>query len=133
MHTYLEIKPGPTYAVTLPTSSAYSVVPLSGSSSPVTQGGSFSFTVAISDGYHKGDDFAVKANDSVLTADGNGIYTISNITQTQNITVEGVVKNDAKDGSSPQTNDPSTPIIFVILALVAACVAGTTIYRQKHS
>ena len=81
-----------TYTVTYPTGTGYTVTAQDGSSSPVTHGGSYSFTVTIADGYQKGDGFAVKANGASLTANDSGVYTISNITQAQTITVVGVVE-----------------------------------------
>jgi len=66
---------------------------------PVTDGGSYSFTVEINPGYEKTAAFTVKAGNmaddaatySTLTPDGDGIYTITNITADQKIVVEGVV------------------------------------------
>ncbi len=81
-----------TYTVTLPTGTGYTATAQGESTSPVVSGGNYSFTVTISDGYHKDDDFAVKANGTVLTPTGN-VYTINNITTNQNVTVEGVDQN----------------------------------------
>lgn len=78
-----------TYTVTLPTGTGYTATSVEGSSSPVDEGGSYSFTVTISDGYRKGSGFAVKTNDTLLT-EQDGKYTISNINENQNVTVEGV-------------------------------------------
>ena len=79
-----------TYTVTLPTNqTGYTVTANNGSISPVSHGGSYTFTVSIADGYEAGTGFAVKANGATLTASG-GMYTISNITANQTITVEGV-------------------------------------------
>ena len=100
-----------TYAVTLPTGTGYTVTAQDGSSSPVTHGGSYRFTVAIADGYHKGDDFAVKANGVPLTADGGGVYTISNITQAQTVTVEGVEQDIPVPTPSP-TPPPSADTVY---------------------
>lgn len=58
----------------------------------VEHGGSFSFKVTIKDGYYKTDGFVVKANDTKPTMN-RGIYTISNITENQTVTVEGVEKD----------------------------------------
>ncbi|MBR5536363.1 MAG: S-layer homology domain-containing protein [Clostridia bacterium] len=81
----------PSYIVTLPSGSGYTVTAAEGSTSPVTEGGSYRFTVTIADGYEDGADFAVKANDVVLTA-VDGVYTIENITADQTIAVVGVVE-----------------------------------------
>lgn len=58
----------------------------------VEHGGSFSFKVTIQDGYYKTDGFVVKANDTEPSMN-RGIYTISNITENQTVTVEGVEKD----------------------------------------
>lgn len=79
--------------VALPESQAgYSAAAEEGSESPVEEGKSYRFKVNIAEGYTKGADFAVKANGTVLEADENGVYTISNITAHQTVTVEGVQK-----------------------------------------
>ena len=86
-----------TYAVTLPAeTTGYTVVAAEGSVSPVVEGGSYSFTVTIADGYEAGEDFAVKANDVVLTA-ADGVYTIESITADQIVTVEGVAEKVAEE------------------------------------
>ena len=79
----------PTYTVSLTSGTGYTIAPTSGSTSPVTSGGSYSFTVTILDGYKKGSNFAVKTNGASLTASGD-TYTILNITSNQTVTVEGV-------------------------------------------
>ena len=100
-----------TYAVTLPAGTGYTITAQGGSSSPMTHGGSYSFTVAITDGYQKGNDFAVKANGVSLAANGSGVYTISNVTQAQTVTVEGVEQDAAAPTPSPTAdavyNDPN--------------------------
>ena len=79
-----------TYTVTYHPGTGYTVTAQSGSTSPVAHGGSYSFTVAIADGFREGNGFAVKANGVPLTKNGSGVYTISDITQAQTVTVEGV-------------------------------------------
>lgn len=81
------------YTVTLPENpEGYTITPTEGSASPVDEGGSFSFTVTVNDGYQGTP--VVKANDTELTAE-NGIYTIANISADQTVTVEGIaVKNN---------------------------------------
>ena len=128
-----------TYTVTLPTGTGYSAAAQGGSSSPVTNGGSFSFTVTISGGYKKGSDFAVKANGTALTANGSGVYTISDITQNQTVIVEGVMQDTPApdkpidEMESPQTSDSSNPLLFALLALAAVCGVGATVYRNKRT
>nr|MCR4712676.1 hypothetical protein [Clostridia bacterium] len=82
------------YAVELPAGTGYSSRAVGESVSPVTSRGSFSFAVDIAEGYKKGQNFAVKANGTLLSADENGTYTISNIKADQQITVEDVVTSD---------------------------------------
>jgi|GEM_PF-2002017 len=80
-----------TYGVTLTSGTGYSLKPQSGSTSTVTHGGSYSFTLALNDGYTQSTP-TVKVNGSTLTA-VSGVYTISNITQAKTVTVEGVDLN----------------------------------------
>ncbi len=77
--------------VSLPTSSAFLMQATSDSLSPVFGGGSYRFTFSLAQGYSKSKSFAVKANGSTLTPDSSGIYTLSNITANQTVSVEGVV------------------------------------------
>lgn len=76
-----------TYTVTLTEGVGYTIAAAEGSSSPVTEGGSFSFTVTVNNGYEGTP--VVKANDTELTAE-NGVYTIANISTDQVVTVEGI-------------------------------------------
>lgn len=74
---------------------------------PIAHGGSYSFTVEIMPGYEKTAEFAVKAGNreddesllTVLTPDGDGVYTITNITSDKMIQVVGVYpgKPDSAD------------------------------------
>ena len=79
------------YTVTLSEGVGYTIAAADGSSSPVTEGGRFSFTVTVNNGYEGTP--VVKANDTELTAE-NGIYTIANITADQTVTVEGITIKD---------------------------------------
>ena len=83
------------YTVTLPTDSGYTIIE-EGSTSPVAEGGSYSFTLEITEGYYKTNAFAVKANGTELKETG-GVYTISDIRANQTVTVEGV----AQDNTAP--------------------------------
>jgi uncharacterized repeat protein (TIGR02543 family) len=75
------------YIVTLPEYPVgYVIAPRAGSSSPVAHGGSYSFTLTLSDEFTNGM-IVVRANGKALTA-VNGVYTISNITSDQAVTVE---------------------------------------------
>ncbi len=84
------------YTVTLPTGDGYTATAASGSASPVAEGGSYSFTLKIAEGYYKTTAFAVKANGTELKETG-GVYTISDIRANQTVTVEGV----AQDNTAP--------------------------------
>lgn len=81
-----------TYTVTLPEGEGYIAKARIGSSSPVAEGGYYSFTVTIGSGYEAKDNFKVKANGIELFAEAGSAYTyaISNIKSDQVITVEGV-------------------------------------------
>ncbi len=93
--------PAPTtYTVTLNNGTGYTLSAASGSASPVTAGGSYSFSVNVQNGYVRGSGFTVKANDTVL-ANNNGVYTISNINANQNVTVSGVVASTNQNTYTP--------------------------------
>ena len=81
----------PTYTVTLPTVTGATVVPTGGSTSPVNHGGSYSFTVTLDATYNQ-SNIIVKTNDTPIIP-VSGIYTISNITANQIITIEGLQIN----------------------------------------
>lgn len=84
------VEPEPeTYEVTLTQGEGYTIAAAEGSSSPVTKGGSFSFTVSVNEGYEGTP--VVKANGTEITA-VNGVYTIENITAAQTVTVEGITQ-----------------------------------------
>lgn len=53
---------------------------------------SCSFGLTVAEGYRKTKEFAVKANGVVLTADANGIYSLSDISEDYIVTVEGIEK-----------------------------------------
>ena len=95
-YKYVEVKhesaTPTTFDVTLTNGTGYTLSATDSFSTPVTSGGSYSFTLKIADGYKQGDNFAVKANGSKLTAGADGKYTISNILENQTITVEDVVE-----------------------------------------
>ncbi|WP_409345173.1 hypothetical protein [Paenibacillus sp. MBLB4367] len=80
------------FNVTLPAGTGYTAAVQSGSSSPVDRDGSYSFKVELAPEYNL-SVITVKANNKTLTPDGNGVYTISNITEHQIITVTGVKHN----------------------------------------
>ncbi len=79
-----------TYTVTLPKNQVgYWIVVKPGSTSPVAAGGSYTFIFHLEPGYKRGSHFAVKSNGVALSFSSDE-YTISNITENQQVTVEGV-------------------------------------------
>ena len=78
--------------VTLPNGEGFTAAAAEGTKTPVLKGDSYSFTVTVSEGYKKTDDFAVKANGEALTAGESGSYTVENVTADLTITVEGVTE-----------------------------------------
>lgn len=109
----------PTYTVSLTSGTGYMIAPTSGSTSPVTSGSSYSFTVTILNGYKKGSSFAVKTNGASLTASGD-TYTISNITSDQTVTVEGV------EVDTPTPTDTYTVTLQGGTGYTVTAVAGYT-------
>lgn len=75
------------FDVTIPTGDGYIVN--YNSDTNIEYGSDFTFTVNIADGYSKTNDFAVKANGTVLYANSDGSYTVTVMADTE-ITVEGV-------------------------------------------
>lgn len=86
-----------TYTVTTE-DTKYTVIPTEESVSPVKAGESYSFTIELDNGYVQGAGFKVKANNDVLTADDNGVYTIANINENKTISVEGIVEDIPEEG-----------------------------------
>ena len=96
------------YRVTLPSSpNGYVVTIADGSSRDVIEGGSFSFSVTILDGYIASEAFSVTANGVALTP-VNGVYTISNILADQVISVSGVVEDSSSGGDDTGGGDDDT-------------------------
>lgn len=79
----------PAYTVALTEGEGYTISACEGSTSPVKQGGSFSFTVTVSEGYE--GTLVVKVGETELTA-VDGVYTIENITEDVTVTVSGIEK-----------------------------------------
>jgi len=67
------------------------IITLTNSTSPVDYNGGYSFKVKLAASYSN-SNIVVKANGNVLSAT-NGIYTINNIKETQNIEVLGLQIN----------------------------------------
>ena len=77
------------YTVTLPSGTGYSI---SSEGSTATHGGDFKFKVVLSEGYTE-SQITVKANDETLVLGDDGYYTITNVTESKTVTIEGVVLN----------------------------------------
>lgn len=82
----ISIAYGVTYNIFLPTGTSYTVSPYGGDSTTVMENGSFRFTLELLPTV-SASQLIVAANATVLRADANGIYTISNITQDIAVTV----------------------------------------------
>jgi hypothetical protein len=121
-YVYASFKVNNTYAVNLPTGAGYTAGAESGSTSPVEVGKDYSFHLTLDDNYLKSTAFAVKANGTVLNEE-NGVYTIKNITEVQNITVEGVV---LKDADYSKVNDALAKIPSDLTKYTAASVKALT-------
>ena len=77
------------YTVTLPSGTGYSI---ESDTTSVNHGSDFKFKVVLSEGYTK-SQITVKANDETLVLGDDGYYTITNVTESKTITIEGVVLN----------------------------------------
>ncbi len=76
----------PVYNVTVPTGTGYTVT----GAATVMKGESYSFTVALTEGYKKGASFAVTVNGEPVTATSDGTCTVENVTEALTIAVIGV-------------------------------------------
>ncbi|MBR2547877.1 MAG: hypothetical protein IKF07_06780 [Eubacterium sp.] len=79
------------YDIVLPQTGGVIITPEDGYSSPVDEGSDYKFKVSIDEGYEATESFAVKDNDVVITADSDGVYTISDIHEHHAITVTGIM------------------------------------------
>lgn len=75
------------YDATLPTGEGYTVT---GGTTPITEGDSYTFTVTVSGGY-SGKNMVVKVNGATVEGT-DGTYTVENVREDLVITVEGVAK-----------------------------------------
>lgn len=110
----------PAYEVTLPENEGYTITACEGSENPVQQGGSFSFTVTVNDGYEGTP--VVKAGETELTA-VEGVYTIENITADQTVTVEGITKTVTYTVTLTEGEGYT----------ITACEGSVSPVRQNHS
>ncbi len=101
------------YNVTYPTSTTgYLIVPETGYSSIVREGSDFKFKVNLEADYSN-SNIVVKANNNEITADSNGIYTLSNINEDIAIIVSGVELNKEEPPVDP-TPDPTIFGVFTL-------------------
>lgn len=78
-----------TYVVNVPTGEGYTITPTADSVNPVVYDGTFKFNVAYENGVETAD-VVITANGEPLTADNEGLYTISGIRSDIYIAVSGV-------------------------------------------
>lgn len=84
-----------TYTLTLPASpEGYTVQT---ETDRINYGGSYTFTVEITDGYSATEDFQVQVNGSAVTAQADGSYLVTNVQKDQVVTVAGVADVTAPD------------------------------------
>lgn len=84
-----------TYTLTLPASpEGYTVQT---ETDRINYGGSYTFTVEITDGYSATEDFQVQVNGSAVTAQADGSYLVTNVQEDQVVTVAGVADVTAPD------------------------------------
>ena len=74
------------YDVSFQTHNGYTLI----GEDKATQGETYSFTIAISEGYEKAANFTVKVNGEAVTAASNGKYTVLNVNGPLSVTVLGV-------------------------------------------
>ena len=77
------------YTVTLSSGTGYSI---ESDTTSVNHGSDFKFKVVLSEGYTE-SQITVKANDETLVLGDDGYYTITNVTESKTVTIEGVVLN----------------------------------------
>lgn len=82
-----------TYTVTLPEHEAYTIYPLPDYSTEVEYGGSFAFSVELSDIYLD-SNIVVTSNGEVITPKYGIIYTIKDITEDQTVEISGLVRDN---------------------------------------
>lgn len=86
----MTIGEGRTLKVTLPANTVGYTVTTEESDDEVNYGESYTFKFELAAGYSKTDHFAVKVNDSSVTLNSEGQYTITSIKEDQTVTVTGV-------------------------------------------
>ncbi len=93
------------YIVTLQSGTGYTLAAQPGSISPVKEGGSFRFGVAINSGYEKTNSFAVSVNGKTIMPAADGVYTIANIMENKVVTASGVQKKEDADNGTDTADD----------------------------
>lgn len=83
----ITITHGVTYTVVIPTGSNFAVVPYGGDGTTVLENGTFRFTLQLTEQEAEVSQLIVAANESVITPDSAGIYTVSGIKKDVYITV----------------------------------------------
>jgi hypothetical protein len=118
------------FTVSLPSGAGYSVTAYGGSTSPVTYGGSFTFQFSRDTGYSGG---TVLVNGSPVILDGNGRYTITNITGPQTVTLSGLTKNVTPDSPSGggSTGNMTVLIAIAVIAIISICAVALFMLRRK--
>ncbi len=86
---------GDAYDISLPSGEGYTVT----GSKTVYEGGTYSFKVEAAEGYD-GSNMVVKVNGEAVTGN-NGSYTVENVTENLEITVEGIVKKEVCTITAP--------------------------------
>lgn len=77
-----------TYTMSMPTSAAYTIEYVNGSTTAVGYNDSFSFMLKAKAGYNL-NGVTVTANGKKMTSDANGVYTITNVKENYTIAVSG--------------------------------------------
>ena len=83
----LSVTHGVTYSIILPTGDNFTVSPYGGDGTTVLENGTFRFTLQMTDKEAEVSQVAVAANETVLTPDASGIYTVTGIQRDVYITV----------------------------------------------
>ncbi len=83
----ISVTHGVTYNIILPVGDNFTVSPYGGDGTTVLENGTFRFTLQMTDPEASVSQLIVAANESVITPDGGGIYTVSGIKRDVYITV----------------------------------------------
>ena len=89
------VEMGEVFAVTPPTGEGFTFV----GESNIGKNQDYSFKVTVNEGYN-GSDMVVKVNENEITSN-NGVYTVTDVTESLVITVEGIVKKEVLSVTAP--------------------------------